>query len=676
MEAHHVTSALDRLLADAEAALASAVAPETPADSDALARVLDAPVERLRRVWGHIGHLHAVVDTPALREAYGDNLPRVTDFFTRLAADAALYAKTRAIADSPAFADLPAVRRKAVFDALRDFELGGAALQGAARERFAAIEARLAELSQRLGENVLDATDAWHLDVPLTRLAGVPADVLAAAQALAAEAGITDPAIARLTLHAPCRLPTLATADDRALRETLHRAHARLASELGDPAHDNGPLMQEILDLRQEQAALLGRPHHAAVSLAPKMAGSVPEVLDFLRDLAHRAQPFAARERAELQAHAHALGLDTVQPWDRAYVGEKLKQQRFGIDDEALRPWFPLPTVMQGLFALVQQVLGVRIEPAEAPAWHPDVSHHRVMQCDAQGGAEIGRFWLDPYARPGKQSGAWMDEVRSRWRRPDGRLQQPQAHLICNFAPPVGERPSLLTHDDVITLFHEFGHGLHHLLTEVDELSLSGIGGVEWDAAELPSQFMENFAWEWPVLQRLTAHVDTGEPLPRELFDRMTAARHFGAGQRMLRGVEYALLDMRLHAEAGTSGRVPALAREVEAELALPTRPDDDRWPNGFLHIFDGGYAAGYYGYHWAEVLSADAFAAFEANGLFDPYTGARWRREVLGSGGSRPAQDSFVAFRGRPARLDALLRHQGMAPDTTAGVEAGAQAR
>ena len=332
--------------------------------------------------------------------------------------------------------------------------------------------------------------------------------------------------------------------------------------------------------------------------------------------------------------------------------------------------------MLQGLFALVQQVLGVRIEHAEAPAWHPDVSHHRVMQCDAQGGAEIGRFWLDPYARPGKQSGAWMDEVRSRWRRPDGRLQQPQAHLICNFAPPVGGRPALLTHDDVITLFHEFGHGLHHLLTEVDELSLSGIGGVEWDAAELPSQFMENFAWEWPVLQRLTAHVDTGEPLPRDLFDRMTAARHFGAGQRMLRGVEYALLDMRLHAESCTSGRVPALAREVEAELALPPRPDDDRWPNGFLHIFDGGYAAGYYGYHWAEVLSADAFSAFEANGLFDLDTGARWRREVLGSGGSRPAQDSFEAFRGRPARLDALLRHQGMASDATADVEAGAQAR
>ena len=672
IEASHVTPALDVLLAEAETALAAAGSPDVPAEADALARVLDAPVERLRRVWGHVGHLHAVVDTPALRAAYGDNLARVTDFFTRLAADRPLYAKTRAIADAPDFAALPAVRRKAVADALRDFELGGAALEGPARERFAAIEARLAELSQRYGEHVLDATDAWHLDVPVSRLAGLPADVVQAARGAAADAGVQDANLARLTLHAPCRLPLLATADDRALRETVYRAHGRLASDLGPAEQDNGPLMREILALRHEQATLLGRPHFAALSLVPKMAGSMEEVLDFLRDLARRARPFAEQELADLQAHARTLGLDALQPWDRAYVGEKLKHRRHGIDDEMLRPWFPLPRVLRGLFELIEQVLGVHIEAADAPAWHADVTHHRVLQ----GEVEIGRFWLDPYARPGKQSGAWMDEVRTRWQRPDGRVQRPQAHLVCNFAPPVGGRPSLLTHDEVITLFHEFGHGLHHLLTEVDELSLSGICGVEWDAAELPSQFMENFAWEWPVLQRLTAHVDTGAPLPRDLFDRLTAARHFGAGLRMLRGVEYALFDMRLHAEPNAGERVLALAREVEAEVSLLRRPDDDRWPHAFLHVFDGGYAAGYYGYHWAEVLSADAFAAFEEAGLFDAATGARWRREVLGTGGSRPAQDSFQAFRGRPARLEALLRHQGLVHKGASGVEAAVVTR
>ncbi len=656
----HLTPALDLLLAEAEAALTAAGSPAVAADVDALAGVLDAPVERLRRAWGHVGHLHAVADSADWRAAYGDNLPRVTDFFTRLAADPALYAKTRAIASAPAFAGLPAVRRKAVADALRDFELGGAALQGPARERFAAIEARLAELAQRFGENVLDATDAWHLDLPATRLAGLPPDVRRAAQSLAREAGAgdgTDKGTARLTLHAPCRLPVLATAEDRAVRETVWRAHAQLASELGPAAQDNGPLMREIAALRHEQAALLGRPHYAALSLVPKMAGSADEVLAFLRDLARRAGPSAARELAALQAHGRALGLDTLQPWDRAFVGERLKQSLHGIDDETLRPWFPLPRVLQGLFDLVESLLGVRIVPGDAQAWHPDVTHHRVLQ----DGRELGRFWLDPYARPGKQSGAWMDEARARWRRPDGQLQTPLAHLVCNFMPPQDGRPSLLTHDDVITLFHEFGHGLHHLLTQVDELSLSGIAGVEWDAAELPSQFMENFAWEWPVLQRISAHVDSGEPLPRTLFERLTASRHFGAGLRMLRGVEYALFDMRLHAEPGTEARIAALAREVESEVGLPPRPAEDRWPQAFLHVFDGGYAAGYYGYHWAEVLSADAYAAFEEAGVFDPATGERWRRQVLATGGSRPALENFVAFRGRPPTLDALLRHQGL---------------
>ncbi len=654
--AAHVAPALDVLLADAEAALARSGGAEVPAQADALAAALDPAVERLRRAWSQVNHLHAVADNAELRSAYGAQLPRVTDFLTRLAADSALYAKLHAIAAGPEFAQLPAVRRKALGDALRDAELGGAALQGAARERFAAIELRLAELSQRFGENVLDATDAWTLDVPAARLTGIPADVQQAAFERAATAGLSA-GQARLSLHAPCRVPVLALAEDRELRETVWRAHARLASEHGPAALDNGALMREIVALRHEQAALLGRPHYAALALVPRMAGSAEEVLAFLRDLARRARPFAQRELGDLQAHAHGLGLDGLQPWDLSFVGERLKQQRLGISDETLRPWFALPRVLQGLFGLAEQLFGLQILADQAPSWHADVSHWRVLRA----GGEIGRFWLDPFARAGKQSGAWMDEARTRWQRPDGRLQTPLAQLVCNFAPPVGGRPVLLTHDEVITLFHEFGHGLHHLLTEVDELPLSGIGGVEWDAVELPSQFMENFAWEWPLLQRISAHVETGEALPRTLFERLTRSRHFGAGLRMLRGVEAALLDLRLHTETDSSGRIQALAREVEREVALTRRPHDDRWPNSFLHIFDGGYAAGYYGYHWAEVLSADAYAAFEEAGIFDPATGERWRREVLASGGSRSALASFVAFRGRAPRIDALLRHQGL---------------
>jgi oligopeptidase A len=659
LQPDHVTPALDVLLAEAEAALAAASGPTVAADVDALARVLDAPVERLRRAWGHVSHLQSVADTPALRAVYTENLPRVTDFMTRLAADAGLYAKTRAIVGSPAYAALPAVRRKAVSDALRDFELGGAGLRGPARDRYVALQARAAELSQRFGENVLDATDAWCLDVPAEqvaeRLAGLPPDVLQAARQRAAEAGVDG---CRLTLHAPCRLPVLATAEDRSVREAVYTAHACLASEHGPAARDNTPLMQELMALRQEEADLLQRGSYAELSLATKMARDATQVQQFLRDLAARARPFAERELDELRTHARMLGLAELEAWDRAFVAEKLKQARHGVDDEALRPWFPLPRVLEGLFALIEQLLGVQFVPADAPAWHPDVRHHRVLR----DGEEIGRVWLDLCARAGKQSGAWMDEARARWRRPDGSLQTPWAHLVCNFAPPVGGRPSLLTHDDVITLFHEFGHGLHHLLTQVDELALSGIAGVEWDAAELPSQFMENFAWEWEVLQRLTAHVETGEPLPREVFDRMRAARHFGAGLRMLRSVEFALFDIRLHAEPEAGSRIEALTHEVEREIALLPRPALDRWPNGFLHVFDGGYAAGYYGYHWAEVLSADAYAAFEEAGLFDPATGERWRRHVLETGGSRPALENFVAFRGREPQLDALLRHQGLA--------------
>jgi oligopeptidase A len=652
----HVTPALDEVLAAAEAALAKSVSAEVPATFDALSTVLDVAVERLRRVWGAVCHLQGVADTPELRAAHAANLPRVTDFYTRLASDAGLYAKYKAVAGDPAAATLSPARRKVLADALRDFRLGGAELQGAARERYTAIQARAAELSQAFGEHVLDATDAYALYVDAGRLDGMPADVVQAARDRAAAEGREG---CKLTLHMPCYLPVLQYAADRALREQLFRAHGARASELGTAEHDNTGIMRELLALRREAAALLGQPSYADLSLVPKMAGSPAEVLQFVRDLARRARPHAERELAEMSDFAaRELGLDRVEAWDRPFVAEKLKQQRYAFSDQEVKQYFTEPRVLDGLFRLVETLFGVAIREENAPVWHPSVRFFRLWR----GAEPIAGFYLDPYARPGKQQGAWMDDARSRWARPDGTLQRPLAHLVCNFAPPVGDRPALLTHDDVITLFHEFGHGLHHMLTRVDELAAAGIAGVEWDAVELPSQFMENFCWEWEVLQHLSAHVDSGEPLPRGLFERMRAARNFQNGLKLVRHCEYALFDMRLHHESGHEARIVELAREVAAELSPVPPPPFQRYPHSFTHLFDGGYAAGYYGYAWAEVLSADAYSAFEEAGLFDPATGARYREAILEAGGSRPALESFKAFRGREPRLDALLRHQGLA--------------
>jgi len=653
----HVTPAVDKLLADADAALQQAVGEQVAADYDALSAVLDVAVERLRRGWGTVGHLQSVADTPALRAAYAENLPRVTEFYTRLGADERLYAKYKAVAAGPAAATLSAPKRKALSDALRDFVLGGAELQGAARERFAQLQDRMAALSQRFGEHVLDATDGFALFVDADELDGVPADVLAATRAAAEAEGKHGH---KLTLHAPVYMPVMEYASNRALREKLFRAHNTRASEFGPTELDNTALMQELVELRQEEAQLLGHASYAQVSLVAKMAESPEQVLGFLRDLARRARPHAERDLAELEAFAaRELGLLELLAWDRAFASEKLKQARYAFSGDEVKQYFTEPRALDGLFRLVETLFDVAIRPGTASVWHDSVRFFHVERS----GQPIAGFYIDLYARTGKDGGAWMDEVRQRWARPDGSgLQLPVAHLICNFAPPVGEQPALLTHDDVITLFHEFGHGLHHMLTRVDELAVAGISGVEWDAAELPSQFMENFCWEWQVLSKLSAHVQTGQPLPRALFDKMVAARNFQSGLGMLRHCEYALFDMRLHAEAGTAGRVQALAGEVHDEIALLPMPPFQRYPNSFGHIFDGGYAAGYYGYAWAEVLSADAFSAFEEAGLFDAATGQRYRETILEVGGSRPALESFVAFRGREPRIDALLRHQGMA--------------
>ena len=652
----HVAAAIEPLLAAAAAALEAAVGDAVAADYDALSRTLDVPVEQLGHAWGIVRNLHSVADTPELRAAYTAMLPRMTDFYTRMGADERLYAKYKALAASPAAAALNPARRKALADAQRDFVLGGAELQGAARERFAQIQERSAELSQRFAEHVLDATDGFALFVDEAQLDGVPEDVKSAARAAAEAEG--RPGF-KLTLHAPSLWPVLMYGNDRALRQQLHAAYNTRASEFGPPELDNTALMREILELRHEEAALLGLANFGQLSLVPKMAQSPEQVVGFLRDLACRARPHAERDLAELRDFAATeLDLTDLQPWDIAWASERLKEARYAFSDQEVKQYFTEPMVLEGLFRIVETLFEVAIRPDSAPVWHESVRFFRIER----GGTLVGHFYTDLHARPGKQPGAWMSDAQSRWRRPDsGALQTPVAQLVCNFTPPVGDQPSLLTHDALITLFHEFGHGLHLLLTQVDELPVSGLSGVEWDAVELPSQFMENFCWEWDVVRRLSAHVASGEPLPRALFDKMLAARNFQSGIAMLRQVEMALLDMRLHTEPEVSSRVRAIADEVRAEVSvLPSSPRN-RFVASFSHIFAGGYAAGYYSYKWAEVLSADAYGAFEEEGVFDPAVGRRYRQAVLEVGGSRPALESFKAFRGREPRIDALLRHQGL---------------
>ncbi|MDQ6685527.1 MAG: M3 family metallopeptidase, partial [Pseudomonadota bacterium] len=637
----------------------------TPADYDAVSAVLDVATERLDRAWGLVGHLNSVADTPEWRAAYAANQPKVVEFSTRLGADEALYAKYRAIAASPSAGALPPARQKALANALRDFALSGTDLRGAARERYAALQEALAELGRVFGDHVLDATDGYSLYVDRAELAGVPEDSVAMLRA-AAEAEGRDGC--KLTLQMPSYLPVLQYADDRRLRERLYEAYVTRASSFGPPERDNAPVIASILALRQEEAALLGYRQYAEVSLVPKMAASAAEVLAFLRDLAQRARPGAERDLSELREFARRqLGIEPLAAWDIAYASEKLKESRYAFSDQEVKPYFTEPTVLAGLFSIIETLFEVRIVAATAETWHESVRCYRVERVGADGSASlVAEFYLDAYARAGKHPGAWMDKWRDRWRRPDGATQTPLVFIVCNFAPPVDGKPALLTHDDVITLFHEFGHGLQSMLTQVDELGVSGIAGVEWDAVELPSQFMENFCWEWPVLQKLTAHVDGGEALPRALFDRMLAAKNFQNGLMTLRQVEFSLIDMRLHAEPGQGDRLEALVGEVRKEVAVIEPPAYNRFLNGFSHIFAGGYAAGYYSYKWAEVLSADAWSAFEeaaaARGsVLDVATGRRYRSEVLETGGSRGALESFVAFRGRPPSIDALLRHQGL---------------
>ena len=670
----HVADAVQTLLAHCNGALETVTAAEFVADWNAVSAVLDVATERLGCAWGAVSHLNSVLDSPPLRAAYNASLPAVTEFWTRLGSDERLYAKYKAMD----VATLNREQQQAHRNAMRDFVLGGAELRGAAHERFARIQERQAELAQKFSENALDATDKFTLFVDAGQLEGVPEDVRQTARAAAQADGREG---FKLSLKLPCYLPVMQFGRNRALRETLYRAYVTRASEQAAAdlvQYDNSAVMQEILTLRREEAALLGFANFGAMSLAPKMASSTQQVLDFLRTLATRARPFALQDLADMRAFAASrLDLPDLQPWDTAFVSERLKEDRFAYSEQEVKQYFTFPKVLAGLFKIVETLFDLVITPDQAPLWSPGVGFYRIERLLAAGPDQpaqrrlIGQFYLDPTARAGKRGGAWMDDVRGRWLRPEsGALQTPVANLVCNFAGPITvdgvTKPALLTHDDVITLFHEFGHGLHHLLTQVNERQVAGISGVEWDAVELPSQFMENFCWEWPVLRHMTAHVQTGEALPKPLFEKMLAGKNFQSGLQTLRQLEFALFDMLLHTSHIPGEDILALLQTVRDEVSVLSPPAWSRSANTFSHIFAGGYAAGYYSYKWAEVLSADAYAAFEETadkfGEPDPQTGRKYLREILEAGGSRPALESFKAFRGRAPELDALLRHQGMA--------------
>lgn len=669
----HITPAVEQLLADNRAIIAGIRDDAAIPTWRNFVQPMDDANERLSRAWGQVSHLNAVVNSPELREIYNANLPQVTQYYAELGQDQALFEKFKLLRNSAEFESLGRARKKIVENELRDFRLGGAELQPQGKKRFLEIQEELSALSSRFNDNLLDATNNFVLQVEdADELSGIPADVLATARENAAKEGTRG---WKFTLHAPSYMPVMQYADNRGLREKMYRAYSTRASELSKVEWDNTPLISKILQLREEEARMLGFDCYAEVSLVTKMASTPKQVLDFLGELAAKGRPYAERDLEELSRFvADKLQLGKLEAWDLAYASEKLRLDRYAFSEQEVKQYFPETSVLRGMFELVENLYGIIIVPPPQAAgvqlWHPDVKFFMIKDTD---GKLLGQFYLDLYARPGKRGGGWMDDAISRRRIGAGELsiQAPVAYLTCNFSAPVplnGQiRPALFTHDEVITLFHEFGHGLHHLLTQVEDLGVSGINGVEWDAVELPSQFMENFCWERGVLMNMTAHVDTGEPIPPALFDKMLAAKNFQSGLQMLRQVEFALFDMRLHSDFNPGGEktVQQLLDEIRKQVAVVIPPAFNRFPNSFSHIFGGGYAAGYYSYKWAEVLSADAYSLFEESNdgeLINAETGARFRNEILAAGGSRPALESFIAFRGREPKIDALLRHHGMA--------------
>ena len=654
----HVTPAVEQLLAECRTLVADTLSQVSASGWEDFVQPLEDANERLSRAWGQVSHLNAVMNSAALRETYNANLPKVTQYYAELSQNQALYQKFKALRNAAEFATLTAARQRVIENELRNFRLGGAELAETVKIRFLAIQEELSTLCARYSDNLLDATNAfsWLVENEAD-LGGIPADERQVAAQQAEAAGQRG---WLFTLHAPSYIPLMQYADNRQLRERMYVAYSTRASELGQAALNNTPLMAQILKLRAEEASLLGFANFAELSLATKMANTPQQVKDFLLELARRARPHADRDLVELRDFAQAhLGLAELQAWDISYASEHLRQQRYAFSEQEVKQYFPEDSVLSGMFNLVEKLYGLNIKRAAAPVWHEAVQFFNILDASGQ---LIGQFYLDLYARNSKRGGAWMDDAITRRRTATG-IQTPVAYLNCNFAAPLGVRPAFFTHDEVITLFHEFGHGLHHLLTRIEDLGVSGIHGVEWDAVELPSQFMENFCWEWQVVQSMTRHADTGQSLPRTLFDKMLAAKNFQSGLQTLRQIEFSIFDMRLHCDFDPLGTqtIQQLLEQVRSEVAVLIPPAFNRFPNSFSHIFAGGYAAGYYSYKWAEVLSADAYSLFEEGGILNLSAGLRFRDQILSVGGSRDAMQSFIAFRGREPSIDALLRHSGL---------------
>lgn len=661
IEASQVLPAVRHILDESRSAVDALLERGGPFTWANLVEPLDDLDDRLNKAWSPVGHLNAVMNSEALREAYNTSLPLLSEYATEMGQNTALYAAFREVVEGAEYARLDTAQRKVVDNALRDFRLSGVALEGEQKARFKDIAQELSQLGSRFSDNVLDATKGWsrHIEDE-TLLAGLPESDLAVARQAAEDEGKSGWVFG---LAFPSYIAIMTYADDRALREEFYQAYATRASETGPQGGrwDNGEAMEKILALRHEEAGLLGFANYAELSLATKMAESPDQVLSFLSDLAAKALPVARRDLEELRAFARDQhGIDELQSWDMAYYSEKLREHKYAFSEEEVKAYFPAERAVSGLFAVVQRLYGLEIKRRDGvDVWHPDVRYYEIFGRD---GELRGGFYLDLYARPSKRGGAWMDECVSR-RRVGGSIQSPVAYLTCNFTPPAGAEPALLRHDDVVTLFHEFGHGLHHLLTRVEHLGVSGIRGVEWDAVELPSQFMENFCWEREALGLISGHYRTGESLPDALLAKMLAAKNFQAGMQTVRQLEFALLDFRIHRDYAPDrgGRVYETLDEVRRQVSVLPPPAYNRFPHSFQHIFGGGYAAGYYSYKWAEVLSSDAFSLFEECGIFDPETGHAFLTNVLEQGGRRSALESFVAFRGREPKVDALLRHSGM---------------
>lgn len=658
----HVEPAVDQILADSRTAIAKLLErQQTNPSWDGLVLALDELGARLGRAWSPVSHLNSVCNSPELRAAYEACLPKLSEYWTEMGQNKPLFQAYEALAQSPAAADFDVAQKTILEHALRDFRLSGIDLPAEQQKRYGEIQMRLSELTSKFSNQLLDATQAWTKHITDEAVLSGLTDSAKAQMKQAAEAKGLDGWL--ITLEFPSYYAVMTYADDRALREEVYAAYCTRASDQGPNAgqNDNGPLMAEILDLRQELARLLGFANYSELSLASKMAESTDQVLSFLRDLAVRSKPFAEQDLAELKAFAAEQGLDDLQSWDVGYYSEKLRQQRYSISQEEVRAWFPVDKVLSGLFAIVQKLYGIEIRELKGfDTWHPDVRLFEITE----NGQHVGCFFFDLYARANKRGGAWMDGARDKRRTADGKLIAPVANLVCNFTPPVGGKPALLTHDEVTTLFHEFGHGLHHLLTRVEHAGASGINGVAWDAVELPSQFMENWCWEPEGLALISGHHETGEALPQAMLDKMLAAKNFQSGLMMVRQLEFSLFDFELHASHGDGRSVLDVLEGVRNEVSVLRPPAYNRFANGFAHIFAGGYAAGYYSYKWAEVLSADAFSKFEEEGVFNADTGRAFREAILARGGSQEPMVLFVDFRGREPSIDALLRHLGLSQE------------